>query len=252
MPKKSQLPAVWEDLPSAFRRRVGDQAGRQRLMAADGHLLLVLHQPPGPDDATRLGRFFWRKPDGTWLSNLPGSGIASLLAHLEQYAELLDGYERQEDAAATAREYFDILTGLAPLHRAIHNMHKVLQEARQAAADDRELINARDRAYDLERTADILYAAAKNGLDFAMARRAEEQAQSSRRMSLAAHRLNLLAAYFVPVATLSAIFGVNLQTGLEAAAPPWPFVAVVAAGILSGAALHGSILRGRGDNEQPL
>ena len=60
MTNRSILPAVWQ-VPQEFRDRLGDRAGRQRAMAADGHLLLVLHRPPGPEDAERSGRFFWRR-----------------------------------------------------------------------------------------------------------------------------------------------------------------------------------------------
>ena len=33
---------------------------------SDGHLLLVLHLPPGPDDSKREGVLFWRNPAGEW------------------------------------------------------------------------------------------------------------------------------------------------------------------------------------------
>ncbi len=36
MAKVSLLPASW-DLPATFRQRLGDTAGKQRLMQADGH-----------------------------------------------------------------------------------------------------------------------------------------------------------------------------------------------------------------------
>ncbi len=51
------LPSDW-NVPAVFRQRLGESAGRQRVMAADGHLLLVLHAPPGADEAGRRGRFF--------------------------------------------------------------------------------------------------------------------------------------------------------------------------------------------------
>ena len=61
----------------------------------------------------------------------------------------------------------------------------------------------------------LLYNEARNSLDFSIARRGEEQARSSHRMAVSAHRLNLLAAFFFPIATLTALFGVNLRHGLE-------------------------------------
>ena len=68
------LPSAWQ-VPAAIRNRLGSRVGRQRTMAADGHLLLVLHAPPKPDDPERVGRFFWRNPQGEWLSKDLGSGI---------------------------------------------------------------------------------------------------------------------------------------------------------------------------------
>jgi len=53
-------------VPDVFRRRLGEQSGRQRAMQHDGHLLLVLHAPPSPDSAERHGHVFWRDADGKW------------------------------------------------------------------------------------------------------------------------------------------------------------------------------------------
>src|SRR5438045_260505 len=62
------IPHNWE-VPQVFRGRLGTHAGRQRVMSADGHLLLILHEVPGRKEATERGaRLYWRKPDGTWQS----------------------------------------------------------------------------------------------------------------------------------------------------------------------------------------
>lgn len=70
-----------------FRDRVGSHYGRQRAMFADGHLLLVLHEPPEPDINERLGCFFWRHPDGSWSSSGFGTGPAALAKHINDYAD---------------------------------------------------------------------------------------------------------------------------------------------------------------------
>jgi len=57
MMEKSILPPGWQ-VPQEFRTRLGANVGRQRPMLADGHLLLVLHAPPKPEDQVRVGRFF--------------------------------------------------------------------------------------------------------------------------------------------------------------------------------------------------
>lgn len=242
METRSLLPAVWE-VPKSFRERLGTSAGRQRTMFDERHLLLVLHAPPKPDDTLRRGRFIWRKPDGSWTSNDLGGGIGALGKHLAEYAEVIQQFDRLEEEAQTAADYFAVLEGLAPVLRAAAHLHQTLQEARRLVPEDRDLIIMRDQAYDLERTADLLYTNAKNALDFAIARRAEEESRSSRQMALSAHRLNILAAFFFPLATLSAIFGVNLLHGLEDSPPPLAFLLLVGSGLAAGAILAAFITR---------
>jgi hypothetical protein len=234
--RRSILPATW-DVPRQLRDRFGAKAGRQRAMYAEEHLLLVLHAPPKPEEDERVARFFWRKPDGSWTSNELGSGTAALRKHVTEYAEAVERCDQREDVAASAEEHFDVLEALAPLHRATRHLHQVLQEARKLCPSDRDIIDFRDRAYDTERSAELAYNGAKNALDFAVARRAEEQARSSHRMAVSAHRLNLLAAFFFPIATLSAVFGVNLRHGYETAQPPVPFLALVVGGLACGVLL---------------
>ena len=115
-------------------------------------------------------------------------------------------------------------------------------------ADDRKVLNYRDRAYALSRQAEILQADAKVALDYRIARQAEEQSRSSRQMAIAAHRLNLLAAFFFPIATLSAIFGMELRSGLETLDRPdlpLPFLAVLGLGLAGGLVLTSFVTRGR-------
>src|SRR5689334_22098541 len=68
------IPPTW-NLPDAARARLGRTTyGRQRAIFAEGHLLLVLHKPPGPDDTDREGVLFWRNPAGDWQCNRGGPG----------------------------------------------------------------------------------------------------------------------------------------------------------------------------------
>ncbi|MDA9777207.1 hypothetical protein N9D38_02105 [Rubripirellula sp.] len=240
------LPATW-DVPKTFRDRLGKAVGRQRMMFSDGHLLLVLHAPPERDQEERIGRFFWRKPDGTWSSNNLGSGLGSLLKHLEEYDRYLDRLEEQEQQASRARDFFEINDHLAPLLRASSNLHAVLHDARKHCPDIRELIDARDRAYGIERAAELLAVGCKNGLDYQMARQAEEQSEAGHRMAVASHRLNRIVAFFLPLATLSGLFGVNLRSGLEDVPAPYAFLGVTMIALLIGG-FFSLMLRG---NEAP-
>lgn len=215
MPLKSILPPAW-NLPEEIKGRLGDSVGRQRAMQAEGHLLLVLHAPPGPDDDRREARFFWRDPAGNWkAAGITGSGIAALRNHLEDFAGRLDKLEARFQAADTATEYFEILQAIAPIHRTTRNMHVALQNARELLPADREIISVRDRAGELEREAELLHTDTKNGMDYTVARRSEELAGRSYDMAVSSHRLNLLAALFFPIATASSIFGMNLTHGLD-------------------------------------
>ncbi|MFQ5731621.1 MAG: hypothetical protein ACE5KM_06685 [Planctomycetaceae bacterium] len=232
----SLLPAAW-NVPEVFRKRLGRLVGRQRAMSADGHLLLILHTPPGPEDAARTGRFFWRQPDGVWKSNVFGRGPGALAKHLDEYRQLIDDLEAQDEAANSAQDYFDVIYRIDPIHRAARNMHAALQQARELAPESREIINDRDRAYQLERSAELLHRDARNGMEMQVARRAEEQAAGTVQMTVSAHRLNVLAAFFFPIITLCTVFGVNVKHGLEEVAPPWPLLGILAAGLLLGVVL---------------
>ncbi len=230
---KTIIPPAW-NVPEAFKARLGDDVGRQRTMAAEGHLLLVLHEPPEPGVAERRGRLFWREPYGNWKSNSMGAGAQALKKHVAEFSERIEQLDSRLETAETAEDYFGVLQALTPLHRACHNLHAALQEARELAPADKDLIVCRDQAYTLERTGGLLHAYAKNGLDFTIARRTEDQAKQGQEMAVAAHRLNLLAAIFLPIATLSAIFGMNLEHGLDVVGNPLAFWGVLLVGVVSG------------------
>jgi hypothetical protein len=237
METPSILPASWR-VPQAFRGRLGAKVGRQRVMCADGHLLLVLHRPPRPNEDERTGRFLWRTPEGNWSSNDLGNGAQALNKHLAEYADLIEKYDRMEEQANEADDYYAVLRGISPLLRSTRNLYQVLQEARQECPDDRDIINCRDRAYELERSAELLHSGARHSLEYAVAKRAEEQTRFAHETSASAHRLNRLAAFFFPLATLAAIFGTNLPTGLERFEAPLPFAGVVLLGLALGFMLY--------------
>lgn len=239
---QTPIPASWE-VPAVFRNRLGAQAGRQRAMIADGHLLLILHSPPIGEDHERHGRLFWRHPDGTWKASCPDSNIQNLQAHLNEYRQRIEKLELQEADALSSDEYFQVISDLLPLHRAARNLHQALQTARQEINHARDLINFRDDAYEIERMSDLLNADAKNELDFLIVCRAEEQANATYDMGVSSHRLNLLVAFFFPIATLSSIFGTNLMHGFENQHTPWLFLIMLASGFFFGLILTLAITR---------
>ncbi|HIG28709.1 MAG TPA: hypothetical protein EYQ50_13275 [Verrucomicrobiales bacterium] len=236
MKKESLIPKTW-NIPQVLRNRLGSEVGRQRAMVAEGHILLILHLPPKPKDDGREGRFIWRSPDGNWVSNDLGSGPDTVKRHLNQYEKLILEFDEMEEVAGNATQYFSVLEGLAPLQRAARHLHQVLQEARKELPEATEIINFRDHAYNIERRAELTYNEAKNSLEFSIAKQAENQSKASHSMAVASHRLNILVAFFFPLATLSALFGVNIIHGMENLTPPAPFLIFLATGLSSGVIL---------------
>src|SRR5690606_26103454 len=114
------------------------------------------------------------------------------------------------------------------------HQHQTLQQAREAVGEDRDLIVCRDQAYEIERSAELLHGDMLSGLQCAVARREEEQSRSTHEMALAGHRLNVLAATFLPIATIASIFGMQLPNGLEQSIGPWLFWIVLGLGGVSG------------------
>ena len=241
------VPADW-DVPAVFRQRLGARFGRQRAMSADGHLLLVLHAVPQDGQAQRVGRIFWRSPSGTWKASHRPDGSQALDEHLREYRRRIEQLEEHEHRAQSADDYFGVLNDLTPVFRAARNLQIAMQEAREQTKDARDVIDFRDRTYEIERQADLLHQDTKNGLDFTVARRADDQAQASYRMSVASHRLNVLVAFFFPIATLSAVFSTSFSFGeeiqqLESRYAPLPLIAMLLLGLMIGLILKSTITR---------
>ncbi len=240
---KSLIPHGW-NLPEAISSRLGEQAGRQRTIHEDQHLLIVAHEPPKPGDPERRGRLFWRKPDGQWDSSANGAGVGGLLRHLDEFAKRLDVLEDRELAADEADDYFTVLREGTPLVRTIRNLSAAMQQAREAVAEDRDLITIRDRATDLERAGELLLSDAQQGLDYTTAKRSEEAARSGEVLARAGHRLNLLAALFLPLTAITSVFGMQIEHGLEHRWAPWPFWSVLVFGLIVGVFVKSLLDRG--------
>ena len=141
-----------------------------------------------------------------------------------------------------------MLSDLTPVFRSARNLQLTLQDAREQIKDARDVIDFRDRTYEIERQADLLHQDTRNGLDFTVARRADDQAQASYRMSVASHRLNILVAFFFPIATLCAVFSTSLTFGpqikeLEAQFAPLPLLVMLLVGLAVGLKLKSVITR---------
>lgn len=205
----SFVPKGWL-LPEPIARRLGDQAGRQRLVAENGHLLLILHEPPrAEDDEQRQPFLLWGDDAGNWKSHPGAGGLAGLAGLLHRYHQAIDALDQAAEAARTPVEFFSVVRQTHPLLRATRNLLTALEEARKGRPSERRLIVLRDEAVSLERAMDLVSSDAKAAMEFSIAQNGEEQAQAARAASAEARRLNRLAAFFFPLATLVAVFGMN-------------------------------------------
>lgn len=212
-----KLPLDWQ-LPDSIQNRFGLKgAGKQRAMVAEGHLLLVLHQVPKADDANRKAVFFWRSFQGHWTSSSGSYGIQALAKHVSRYGDAEESLSQLYQQASSAEDYFHLLEAIAPLRLATKNLRTALQSAREGIPSDRDIIDLRDLAQDIERSLDLLHENAKNALDYKIAQRAEEQARWSLASAQAGDRLNILAAIFFPLTAVSCLFGMNIASGVEGA-----------------------------------
>ena len=237
------LPAAWT-VPDAIRARFGKEAGRQRAMIHDGHLVLVTHAVPITGDVVRKAALFWRNPEGAWRAAGEAKGSFSALVELvESYRTRVLTLESDLERAKSANDYFTILNGVAPFLRAARNLHKTLQEARDKITTDAALIALRDTAYDVERTAEIVSTDARSGLDFVIAKQAEAQSALSDHIVRSSHKLNLVVALFLPITALGSMLGMNLVHGFEKTAEPWLYWGAVVFSFIVGFALRAAINR---------
>jgi Mg2+ and Co2+ transporter CorA len=195
------------------------------MMTHDGHVLIILHELPDPEEPEiRVGKLFWRQPNGEWRSTgSPLRSIEPLRNLMETFLRRSEELEEQIESAATAADYFGVLHRAAPFLRTARNLSRTLQEARQAAGADKDLIGIRDAAQDTERAAELIHAYAKDGLDFTIAKNAEQNAQNTEHVIRSGHQLNLLAALFLPITAVGSLLGMNLVHGFETWHAPWTF-----------------------------
>ena len=62
-------------------------------------------------------------------------------------------------------------------------------------------------------------------------------------MLVSAHRLNLIAAVFLPVTAIATLFGMNLKSGMEGSFDPWAFWLLLGFSLLCGLLIKSSLPR---------
>lgn len=219
-------------IPEAIRARLGREAGPQRSIFEEDNLLIILHQPPLPDQHARTPAFFWRSQTGEWRCTEGRGGLTALHDLLQTYEKKILELEAAEAKANRAQAYHDLLEELAPIVRASRGLHRALQQAREAVKADRDLITFRDQAATIERSADLLLQDAQFGLNYTVARQSESQAEAAHQMAASGHRLNIIAALFLPLTAIASIFGMEVKSGVQDT--PINFTIILLVGIALG------------------
>ena len=236
------IPHNWQ-IPESIKARVGTNTyGRQRAIIEEGHLLLILHDKPEPDQDERQGSLFWRTPDGEWKSSRGGKSVQSLKDFIQEYLDAHEKLEDDYDAARSAKDFFKALETAIPLKRAASHAFEAIQNAREALKDYTDLIELRDLAYDNERRFDLLVQDARNAVDFKIAVESEEQADLSKEALLASHKLNRIAALFLPLTALTSVFGMSMESGLESMGSTL-FWAIFVIGVATGFAMKAWVVK---------
>ena len=72
---------------------------RQRTMEAEGHLLIILHAVPNPDDMFRNRRLTWSEPDAIWHDSEFQGGTDALKRPIQEYQVQLENFDEKVDQA---------------------------------------------------------------------------------------------------------------------------------------------------------
>ncbi len=247
-----KAPPGWE-IPVQIRVRLGERTGRQRAMVADDHVVMILHKVPlRRAHHHREGVYYWRSPAGEWRFSGRGQPLPMLSRLIDEYQDAVEALTEQHEQAKTANARFLVLEAVGPLNRAARNLYETLQNARHGIQDRngrRELQTFCDKASDIARAFELLQMDAKNALDFLIAKQGEIQAVHSRELERAGHRLNTVAAIFLPLTAVASVFGMNLRNGLEQA-PPWMFWLVLAGTVIAGITLSEILVNVKGGKKQ--
>ncbi|WP_035604565.1 CorA family divalent cation transporter [Haloferula sp. BvORR071] len=203
-------------LPSSFDPeeeildQLSNRPGNQRCVVGRDELLLVVHEVPKAGVPEREPLIFWRRQDEVWMDYSGGRGLKRLGDLLDRYTKYIDEQEELVEAVDTAAGIFALARISGPLSRASRNLALAIEQTLQHDEDNRELRSYRDRARELERAAEQLNHDARLTMEFWMAERSEQQQEAAEKLNVTAFRLNLLAGFFLPLAAIGGIFGMNV------------------------------------------
>lgn len=228
-----KYPPSWA-LPEELLAQVGEFANRQRALAHEGQLLVILHHPPEQEKTFRRSLILRRERDGRWSAvEESNPGVEAdpeivMCELLNAYRARLDVLDDAINEESTADGLYAVVQALIPLRRALRNLDLTLADAVQRVPPKRPLIVWREQAHIVAREAELLYEEAEAAIAFHSANETVQSRASQEAMERAAHRLNLVVALFLPLTAIASVFGMNLASGLETASKSlfWTFLAV--------------------------
>lgn len=238
--RKSIIPKSW-NISEAIRKRVGEGVGRQRLIAEDGELLVILHQlPTAADKGHRQAALFWCDSAGNWKSLPSSGGRSELLSLVKSYRKRIADLDLALDKAEEPSSIHAVIDEATPVDRAGRHVQQVLSELRKALPNDLDILEIRDIAVEMDRAGDLLTQDARSSLDLMIAKSSASQAKDADKAAKEAQKLNRLAAFFFPLMTIASVFGMNEPQDTLTSPRMWIAVGV---GLLLGAIVCSSLKR---------
>lgn len=120
-------PKIW-DLPFDIRRQLSGRGGRQRALAADNHLLIVLYQVSKPKSSRGETVYFWRNREHEWHYSERGGGFSALEKVVESYGNRIAELEESLSTADDSRARFQLLDDVTPVLRSVRNLADALHK----------------------------------------------------------------------------------------------------------------------------
>lgn len=180
-------------------------------MEGASELLLVLHEVPQPGIAERAALLFWKQRNRQWVDASGRQGLVGVQELLDRFERTIDSHEKVIGEADTAVEIFAILRHASPLARTSRNLKTALQQCLEMEPEDHTVRGLSDRAREIERAAELLYADSQMVWEFWRAKRSENLLGMFHRLSKIAFRLCLLEGIFLPVVALGGLTAMNVH-----------------------------------------